>query len=102
MAITWEVIFSSKGLKWGRPPARLLRLIDGATAAAAVSDTVESGGRTAADRAQGNTLFRQTETETCLIKRHYLLTPPLTLPNFGESARHRAEERSGGSGIDPR
>jgi hypothetical protein len=79
---TWNTIFATSGYTWGIPPERMTQLQNDAVAAEAILDKVKSGDRTPADVVQCNEIFKSMETETRFIKKHYLLMPPLTLPDF--------------------
>jgi hypothetical protein len=79
---TWNGVFVVRGLGWGIPQSHITQLADDADAAETILDKVKSGERTAADTVQCNIVFKEMETEARFIKRHYLLSPPLTLPDF--------------------
>jgi hypothetical protein len=82
LAKTWNSIFMTQGYTWNIPPERMTQLQSDANAAQTILDKVKSGERTPADVVLCNEIFNAMATEMRFIKRHFLLMPPLTLPDF--------------------
>jgi hypothetical protein len=79
---TWLSEFKNKASLWNIPAARVTELTATLTAAKQLLAIVTSGERTGVSVVQCNETFKELETEARFIKKHYLLIPPLTLPDF--------------------
>ena len=82
---TWVLVFGTevsgsqtKADTWGIPPANVTRLITRLNAAKEILAVVKSGERTAVSVVQCNEAFNAMEAEARYIKKHWLLSPPLT------------------------
>jgi hypothetical protein len=82
MVKTWNSVFTANGQAWGIPANHITTLGNDAQAADTILNKVKSGERTAADVVQCNMAFKDMETEARFIKKHYLLTPPLTPADY--------------------
>jgi hypothetical protein len=84
MMKTWNTVFTAngQGAAWGIPASRLTTLENDTQAADTILNKVKSGERSAADTVQCSMIFRDMETVARFIKKHYLLTPPLTPSDY--------------------
>jgi hypothetical protein len=78
MTDTWIVVFQTKATEWGIPAANVTSFIQANADAKSILAFVKSGSRTPASIVQCNTIFDELETEARYIKKHWLLSPPLT------------------------
>jgi hypothetical protein len=82
MIQTWNKVLAVKGKAWDVPSEHIAKMVSDVQAAETILSKVKSGGRTASDVVQCNMIFKEMEAEARFIKKHYLLTPPLTLADF--------------------
>jgi hypothetical protein len=75
---TWRGVFSTKAEDWGIPAANVTSFGTANTNAKSILAFVKSGARTSASIVQCNVAFKELETEARYIKKHWLLSPPLT------------------------
>jgi hypothetical protein len=73
----WLSVLQRKGHGWGIPLTRIMDLTVALIEAKETLAEVKSGGRTAAGTAKCNGVFIEMEMRARLMKRFYLLTPPL-------------------------
>jgi hypothetical protein len=79
---TWNTVFATSGHTWNIPQEHMTQLQNDANDAQTILDKIKSGDRTPADLVLCNEIFKSMESEARFIKRHFLLMPPLTLPDF--------------------
>jgi hypothetical protein len=84
MVETWLSVFQTKATDWNIPVARVTSLTSAMDMARAILAVVKSGERTPASVVECNVAFKDLETETRFIKKHYLLLDPLTLTDFAK------------------
>jgi hypothetical protein len=75
---TWLQVFQTKAGDWGIPAANVTSLTTANTNAKNILAFVKNGARTPASVVQCNVAFKELETEARFIKKHWLLSPPLT------------------------
>jgi hypothetical protein len=73
----WLSILQRKGHGWGIPLTRIMDLTVALIEAKETLAEVKSGGRTVAGTAKCNEVFMEMELDARMIKRFYLLSPPL-------------------------
>jgi hypothetical protein len=78
LADTWIGVFGTKAGDWGIPAANVTSFTTAAANAKSILAFVKSGNRTPASIVQCNVIFKEVETEARYIKKHWLLSPPLT------------------------
>jgi hypothetical protein len=99
MTDVWIDVFQTRAEGWGIPAANVANLTTANETAKILLAFVKSGERTPASVVQCNVVFKELETEARFIKKHYLLSPPLTPADF---ALLLLEQESGGrSSIPP-
>jgi hypothetical protein len=82
MADRWLEVFQTKATVWGIPPDNVTALTADRDTAKQILAVVKSGERTPASVVECNEAFKAMETEARFIKKHYLLSPPLTLADL--------------------
>jgi hypothetical protein len=78
MMDTWLSVFQTRAAEWGIPSAQVTTLAADRDRAKAILAVVKSGDRTPASVVECGEAFTDMETEARFIKRHYLLSPPLS------------------------
>jgi hypothetical protein len=75
---TWLGVFPTKAEDWGIPAANVTSFGTANTNAKSILAFVKSGARTPASIVQCNEIFKELEAEARYIKKHWLISPPLT------------------------
>jgi hypothetical protein len=75
---TWIQVFSTKAETWGIPAANVTSFTGANANAKSMLAFVKSGARTPASVIQCNVVFKELEAEARYIKKHWLISPPLT------------------------
>lgn len=75
---TWLKVFLTMATVWGIPAATITALTEALAAAKEILAVVKSGERTAVSVVQCNEAFNELTTEARYIKKHWLISPPLT------------------------
>jgi hypothetical protein len=73
-----NTVLATRAADWGIPSSHVMQMLADHQAATSIFAKVGSSARTSADVAQCNMVFDEMETEARYIKRHYLISPPLT------------------------
>jgi hypothetical protein len=71
-------VFQTKAEGWGIPRSNVTHLTAANSSAKNILAFVKSGLRTPASVVQCGEIFREPETEARYIKKHWLISPPLT------------------------
>jgi hypothetical protein len=77
-----NTVLATRAADWGIPSSHVMQMLADHQAATSIFAKVGSSARTSIDVAQCNIVFHEMEAEARYIKRHYLISPPLTLADF--------------------
>jgi hypothetical protein len=71
-------VLATRATDWNIPRPTAMQLVADALASEEILDKVKSAERTPVDTVQCNAVFGDMEAEARFVKRHFLLSPPLT------------------------